>query len=139
MSFGYVSYIMRSISCTNTHHDVTDLVNHGMVKNTITWIPGEWNITFTWNKKILNLCLRCLILRSCRFVTEVTFKQILFYHIKETQTLFKLFWVRFEYDCLNLIFYCSWSKVRSSKCMTMVKKGTWSITTRYDICYQLFQ
>ena len=139
MSFGYVSYIMHSVSCTNTHHVVTDLVNHGMVKNTITWIPEEWNITFTWNKKNFNLCLRCLILRSCRFVTEVTFKQILFYHIKETQTLFKLFWVRFEYDCLNLIFYCSWSKVRSSKCMTMVKKGTWSITTRYDICYQLFQ
>ena len=22
--------------CTNTHHDVTDLVNHGMVKNTKT-------------------------------------------------------------------------------------------------------
>ena len=22
------------VSCTNTHHDVTDLVNHGMVKNT---------------------------------------------------------------------------------------------------------
>ena len=24
------------VSCTNTHHDVTDLVNHGMVKNTKT-------------------------------------------------------------------------------------------------------
>ena len=24
---------MHSVSCTNTHHDVTDLVNHGMVKN----------------------------------------------------------------------------------------------------------
>ena len=24
--------------CTNTHHDVTDLVNHGIVKNTKTWI-----------------------------------------------------------------------------------------------------
>ena len=23
-------------SCTNTHHDVTDLKNHGMVKNTKT-------------------------------------------------------------------------------------------------------
>ena len=24
----------ESVSCTNTHHDVTDLVNHAMVKNT---------------------------------------------------------------------------------------------------------
>ena len=25
---------MHHISCTNTHRDITDLVNHGMVKNT---------------------------------------------------------------------------------------------------------
>ena len=25
---------MHLVSCTNTHRDVTDLVNHGMVKNT---------------------------------------------------------------------------------------------------------
>ena len=25
-----------SVSCTNIHHDVPDLVNHGMVKNTKT-------------------------------------------------------------------------------------------------------
>ena len=25
---------MQPVSCANTHHDVTDLVNHGMVKNT---------------------------------------------------------------------------------------------------------
>ena len=24
---------MHPVSCTNSHHDVTDLVNHGMVKN----------------------------------------------------------------------------------------------------------
>ena len=24
---------MHPVSCTNTHHDVTDLVNHGMVKS----------------------------------------------------------------------------------------------------------
>ena len=28
-------------SCTNTHHGITDLVNHGMVKNTKTWISLE--------------------------------------------------------------------------------------------------
>ena len=62
------------ISCTDTHHDVRDLVNHGMVKNKKTWISGEWNITFIWNKKILNLRLRLHIFRSYCFVVEVTFK-----------------------------------------------------------------
>ena len=27
---------MHFASCTNTHHDITDFVNHGMVKNTKT-------------------------------------------------------------------------------------------------------
>ena len=27
---------MHPVSCTNTHHEITDLVNHGMVKNTKT-------------------------------------------------------------------------------------------------------
>ena len=27
------SKIIHPVSCTNTHHDVTDLINHGMVKN----------------------------------------------------------------------------------------------------------
>ena len=58
---------MHPISCTNTHHDITDLVSHG-----ISW---EWNITFLWNKKILNLCIRWHILRSYHFVAEVTFKE----------------------------------------------------------------
>ena len=44
---------MHFISCTNTHRDVTDLVNHGMVKN------AKWHI-----------------LRSYRFVAEVTFNKI---------------------------------------------------------------
>ena len=65
---------IHPVSCTNTHHDVTDLVNHGMVKNTKTWISWERNIIFLWNKKILNLWLRWHILRSYRFVAEVTFK-----------------------------------------------------------------
>ena len=66
---------MHLISCTNTHRDVTDLVNHGMVKNTKTWISWERNIIFLRNKKILNLCFRWHILRSYRFVAELTFKQ----------------------------------------------------------------
>ena len=47
---------MQPVSCTNTHHDVTNFIN-GMVKNTKTWISWERNITFLWNKKILKLCL----------------------------------------------------------------------------------
>ena len=52
---------------------VNDLVNHGMVKNTKTWISRERNITFLKNKKILKLCLRWHILRNYRFVAQVTF------------------------------------------------------------------
>ena len=45
---------MRPVSCTSTHQDVTDLVNHGMVNNTKTETSREWNITFLSNKKSLN-------------------------------------------------------------------------------------
>ena len=65
---------MHLVSCTNTHPGIIDLVNHGIVKNTKTWISWEWKITFLQNKKILNLCLRWQILRTCCFVGEVTFK-----------------------------------------------------------------
>ena len=64
---------MHSVAYTNTHHDVLDLVNHGMVKNTKTWICWKRNITFLINKKVLNLCLRWCILRSYHFLVEVTF------------------------------------------------------------------
>ena len=64
---------MDLVSCANTHCDVTDLVNHGMVYTEI-WISWEWNI-FLWNKKILHLCFRWPILRSYCLVAEVTFKQ----------------------------------------------------------------
>ena len=70
------------VSCTNTNHDVTDLVNHGMVKDTKIWISWEQNITSLLNKNILNLCLRWDILKSYRFVAEVTFKR--------TQTIINL-------------------------------------------------
>ena len=65
---------MHFISCTNPHCDVTDLVNHGMVKKTKTLISWERNIIFLQNKKILNLCFRWQILRSYHFEAEVTFK-----------------------------------------------------------------
>ena len=65
---------MHLVSCTNTHPDIIDLVNYGIVKNTKTWISWEWKITFLKNKKTLNLCLKWQILRSFCFVGEVTFK-----------------------------------------------------------------
>ena len=65
---------MDLVSCTNTHCNFTDFVNHGMVKNTKTWISWERNIMFLQIKKILNLCFRLHILRSYRFLAEVTFK-----------------------------------------------------------------
>ena len=65
---------MHPVSCTNTHHDVTDLLYHSMAKDTKTWISRKWNITFVENKKILNLCLRLHILQSYCFVAEKTFK-----------------------------------------------------------------
>ena len=66
---------MHPSSCANTPHEVTDLVKHGMVKNAKTSISSEQNITFLRNKKVLNLCLRRHILRSYRFVAEVTLKR----------------------------------------------------------------
>ena len=59
----------------NIHHGVIiDLVNHRIFKNTKSWISWEWYITFLWNEKILNLCLRWQILRNYHFVAAVTFK-----------------------------------------------------------------
>ena len=68
---------MHHVSCTNTHHDVTDLVNHQMVKNTKTLISREQNIILLSNKKILNLCLRGHIMRNYCFVAEMTFKNFM--------------------------------------------------------------
>ena len=63
-------------SCTNIHHDVTDLVEQCTVKDIKTsWISWERNIIFLRNKKVLNKWLRWHILRRYRFVAEVTFKQ----------------------------------------------------------------
>ena len=65
---------MHPVSCANTRHDIIiDLVNHGMFKNTKTWISWEWYISFLWNKKILNLYLRWYILINYHFVAKLTF------------------------------------------------------------------
>ena len=67
-------HVQKSI-LSYTHHDVTDLVHHRMVKNTKPWISWKRNIIFYEIKKILNLCLRVHILRSYRFLAEVTFNE----------------------------------------------------------------
>ena len=91
---------MHLVSCTNTHRDVTDLVNHGMVKNTKTWISWERNIIFLRNKKIVNLCFRWHILRSYRFVMEVTFKVVSF------TVVAKYFWAsRIKGECAEDILW----------------------------------
>ena len=46
-----------------------------MVKNIKTWISWERNGTYLRNEKVLNLCLIWHILRSYRFLAEVTIKQ----------------------------------------------------------------
>ena len=43
---------MHLVWCLNTHHDLIHLVNHGMIKNTKTWMSWEQKITFRWNKNI---------------------------------------------------------------------------------------
>ena len=43
---------MHLVSCTNTHCDVTDFVDLGMVKNTETWISWQQKITIPRNKEL---------------------------------------------------------------------------------------
>ena len=96
---------MYFVSCT--HHDVTDLVNHGMVKNTKTWISWEQNIIFLWNKKILNLYLKWHILRKYHFVAEVTFKnQTWFFHeVKECESLLKCLSESVDFHIIGHLLY----------------------------------
>ena len=42
---------MHPVSCTNTAHDVIDLVNHGMLKNAKSRISSKQNGTFLQKKK----------------------------------------------------------------------------------------
>ena len=62
----------------NTHHDVIDLVNHRIVKNTENSISWGWNMIFPWSRKISNLCLKWHILRKYCSIAEVTFKSDIF-------------------------------------------------------------
>ena len=44
---------MHPASCTDIHHDVTGLKNHGSVKNTKTWISSKQSTTLLQNEKAL--------------------------------------------------------------------------------------
>ena len=35
-----------TVSFITIYHDITDLLNHGIVENTKAWISQEWNISF---------------------------------------------------------------------------------------------
>ena len=96
---------MQPVSCANTHHDITDLLNHGMVKNIKTWISWEGNITFLQNKKFLNLCLRWHILRSYRFVVEVTFKAYCFNDIVNIKPIYLNKCHQNKIYCLDKIYF----------------------------------
>ena len=50
-----------------------------MGKNTKTWISLEQNITFLWNKKIINMHLRWLFLGSYCFLVEVILQKKQFF------------------------------------------------------------
>ena len=124
---------MHLASCTNTRHNVTDLVNNGMVKNTKTSITWEWNITFLRNKKNLNLCFRWHILTSYDLVVEVTFnvkatnnwdifkpcfKWNTFYSISFLEIqIYKKMWVTFSTTksvngAIKIKYYIEWVDIR---------------------------
>ena len=63
---------MHPASRTNTNHDIADLINHEMVKNTKTSKSFERKITFLQNNFVFNLSLRLHILRNYCFAVEVT-------------------------------------------------------------------
>ena len=124
---------MHLASCTNTRHNVTDLVNNGMVKNTKTSTTWEWNITFLRNKKNLNLCFRWHILTSYDLVVEVTFnvkatnnwdifkpcfKWNTFYSISFLEIqIYKKMWVTFSTTksvngAIKIKYYIEWVDIR---------------------------
>ena len=79
--------------CTLSHVLIfilmSDSANHGMVKNTKTWISWKRKIIFLRNKKILKLCLRWHILRSYGFAVEVTFKMNSIFPVIKNRGLYR--------------------------------------------------
>ena len=82
--------IFKNVRCyMYVHHEVTNLVNCQMVQNAKFWISWERKIAFLQNKRNLNLCLRWHMLRSYRFVAEVTFNGFCFIEITNFSNKFK--------------------------------------------------
>ena len=66
---------MHSDSCTNTHHDFTDLINHGMVKNIKTFNILRTENNFSMKQKNSSSVPQMTHLRGYRFAVEVTFNK----------------------------------------------------------------
>ena len=60
---------MHPGSYTNIHYDVTDLVNHGMIKNAKTLISWERRMIFLKTKKLLT-CVSDDTFWEVNFFTE---------------------------------------------------------------------
>ena len=106
----------------------------GWLKVQPSW---ERNITFPWNKEIFNLCFRCHILRSYRFVVEVTFNVKCSFWQElpiKLETLFLAQFLYFFNNCcwispLSLISLLRKSGVAIFKCFpgSIGRKCTWKL------------
>ena len=54
---------MHPVSCTNTHHAVTDLVNHGMVKKKLEYLENKAKLFYKIKNGALCTCKSDLYLR----------------------------------------------------------------------------
>ena len=94
---------------------IWNIMGHGLVKNTKTWISWEWNITFIWNKKI-NLHVRWHISVSFSFVLKVSFNNRSNRHCSGVLLL--------TLNIFDMLFWCS--------------IFCWLWTCKYDIYMEYF-
>ena len=128
----YFKFEIKPVPCTNTHHDVTDLVNHWMVENTKTWTSWEQNRNFLQNKKNLT------ILRSLTFNKNVS-NEFDFLHADKHGSLLQI-------DTTILMGWSTISKVSkiaSLQCLFNIskkkleKKFTFSLQINIKVSYKL--
>ena len=129
----YFKFEIKPVPCTNTHHDVTDLVNHWMVENTKTWTSWEQNRNFLQNKKNLT------ILRSLTFNKNVS-NEFDFLHADKHGSLLQI-------DTTILMGWSTISKVSkiaSLQCLFNIskkkleKKFTFSLQINIKVSYNTF-
>ena len=118
--------------CTLSH--VLILVVTSLIWSIMEWLKIqklEWerNIIFLRNKKILNLCCRWHILRSYRFVAEVTFK---------TQDLRK-YQESAQFSCQNENFVYTSKKLLKNKNQTfpIVRYFTWKLESASNTLWMI--